>query len=124
MKPGRSAPGLNTQLRQTCLKKLLQRSQLLTNRLPRGDSLIIVLHKLSDTFASAVAGRVCVLEGAPACGELRFVIVPPVCGARSNDRARALTVAPFEPGWGSIILLCGSLARRPVQDKHPPAATC
>lgn len=50
VKRSRSALGLDTKLRHSCLKKLLQRFQRLTNWPPHGDSLIIVLQKLSNTL--------------------------------------------------------------------------
>lgn len=50
VKQSRSALGLDTKLRHSCLKKLLQRFQRLTNWPPHGDSLIIVLQKLSNTL--------------------------------------------------------------------------
>lgn len=127
VKPTRRALGLDTQLSQTCLKKLLQRSQLLTNWPPHGDSLIIVLQKLSNIhwFSRGFKERERELWRAGTL--LWFVILMlPVFGTRSNDRASPVTAAPVwaeagNPSFSSLWLI-GSLP--PVQDKLPRRCYC
>lgn len=125
VKPTRRALGLDTQLSQTCLKKLLQRSQLLTNWPPHGDSLIIVLQKLSNIhwFSRGFKERE---RGSPG--------VLGLCCDLSSWCCRCLELAlmtaqapwqrpPFEPRPGiHHSLLCGSLAHCPPSRTNSLAA--